>query len=371
MDQRAVPSRCERYRDEEQIVTLWKIDISEFPLSKLYDDITEAIGNVPTIRLQRVAGVCRRVECFLKLESCNPSGSIKEKNAVVLVDQAEKAGLLKDGGTIIESSSGNFGVGLAAVGAARGYRVIIVIDAKTTPAFRRILTAYGAELVEVHEVDASGSMQKARIGVATELAESIPGAWYPCQHYNPSNPDAHEQYTARELAATFGDSLDAVVVGVSTGGQLTGLARYLMPRYPNLKLVAVDVLGSVIFDPTPAPYKMTGIGLSFRPPNLDYKSIHCAYVVPENLAYSICHGLAKKEGLLLGSSSGAIVAAGLHFARSLPDGSRIAMINPDRGDRYLKTIYDLEWLTENGFTLIPAEHLDVAIEQLCHCEHLH
>lgn len=335
---------------------------------KLCEDITEAVGDVPTVRLRRVAGVCREMQCYLKLESCNPGGSIKEKNAAVLVAQAEQAGLLRPGGTIIESSSGNFGVGLAMVGAARGYRVIIVVDAKTTPNFRRMLTAYGAELAEVQEVDAAGSMQKARISLATRLAESIEGGWYPCQHYNPHNPDAHFQLTARELEATFGGDLDALVVGVSTGGQLSGLARYLMPRYPQLKLVGVDVQGSVIFDSQAAPYKMTGIGLSFRPPNLDYAAIHAAYVVPENLAYSMCHALARQEGLLLGSSTGAIVSAGLHFARSLTPGSRLCMINPDRGDRYLETIYNPQWLDGNGFVLIPPEHMDVAIEQLCLCE---
>lgn len=336
---------------------------------RVFEDVTRAIGDVPCIRLQRIAPVCQRVQCYLKLESCNPGGSIKEKNAVVLVDQAEELGCLRPGGTIVESSSGNFGVGLAMVGAARGYRVIIVVDAKTTQHFRRLLQAYGAELAEVGEVDASGSMQKARIALATQLAESIPGAWYPCQHYNPHNPDAHALYTAREVEEAFGGALDALVVGVSTGGQLSGLARYLKPRYPHLKLVAVDVKGSVIFESDPTPYKMTGIGLSFRPPNLDYEALWASYVVPENLAYSVCHGLARREGLLLGSSTGAIVAAGLHLAARLPEGSRIAMINPDRGDRYLETVYQQSWLDENGFVLIPPEHLDVACEQLCLCEY--
>lgn len=334
------------------------------PAPRLCEDVSQAVGDVPSVRLRRVASVCERVDCYVKLESCNPGGSIKEKNAAILVGQAEKEGLLRPGGTIIESSSGNFGVGLAMIGAARGYRVIIVVDAKTTPTFRRMLLAYGAQLAEVQEVDAAGSMQKARIALATSLAQSIDGGWYPCQHYNPRNPDAHALLTAREIEATFGGRLDALVVGVSTGGQLSGLARYLKPRYPHLKLIGVDVQGSVIFDPDPAPYKMTGIGLSFRPPNLDYTAIHAAYVVPENLAYSMCNALARQEGLLLGSSSGAIVAAGLHFARDLAAGSRIAMINPDHGDRYLETIYDQDWLSKNGFVLIPPEHMDVAIEQL-------
>ena len=245
----------------------------------LFESVTEAVGQVPIVRLCRISEVCQKVQCFLKLESCNPGGSVKEKNALVMVEQAEALGLLEPGGTIVESSSGNFGVGLAAVGAARGYRVIIVIDIKTTPTFRQILKAYGAELAEVQQVEPSGSSQKARINLAKKLASSIPGAWYPCQHYNPNNPDAHERYTAVELEQSFGETLQAVVVGVSTGGQLTGLARYLKPRYPDLKLVGVDVKGSVIFGEEPAPYKMTGIGLSFRPPNLDYGAVDIGYVI--------------------------------------------------------------------------------------------
>ena len=331
----------------------------------LCNEVGEAVGEVPIVRLHRVTSVCKRVDCYVKLESCQPGGSIKEKNAVFLVGEAERSGELGPGGTIIESSSGNFGVALAMIGAARNYRVVIVVDAKTTPTFRRLLKAYGAELVEVSDTDGTGSMQRARIAKATEIAQQTAGGWYPCQHYNPKNPDAHALLTAREIERAFEGRLDALVVGISTGGQLSGLARYLKPRYPDLVLVGVDVQGSVIFDPDPAPYKMTGIGLSFRPPNLDYNALHSAYVVPENLAYSMCHALAQHEGLLLGSSSGAIVSAGLHFAQSLAAGSRICMINPDHGNRYLETIYDEQWLLDNEFTLIPAEHVDVAVEQLC------
>nr|WP_217651960.1 pyridoxal-phosphate dependent enzyme [Hydrococcus rivularis] len=168
-------------------------------------NVTQALGNVPIVQLGNISRVCIESECLLKLESCNPGGSIKEKNAVYLVKRAEEEGLLVPGGTIIESSSGNFGVGLAMVGAVRGYRVIIVVDAKTAPPFRRMLKAYGAELVDVplHEADESGSMQKARMKRAHELTATIPNAWYPCQHLNPWNTEAHSYYTAREIEAHF------------------------------------------------------------------------------------------------------------------------------------------------------------------------
>jgi cysteine synthase len=329
-------------------------------------DVTQALGNVPIVRLQNISRVCLESECLLKLESCNPGGSIKEKNAVYLVTRAEEEGLLVAGGTIIESSSGNFGVGLAMVGAVRGYRVIIVVDAKTAPPFRRMLKAYGAELVDVplHEADESGSMQKARMKRAKELAATIPHAWYPCQHLNPWNLEAHSYYTAQEIAAHFAGELDAVVVGVSTAGQIMGIARYLLPRFPGLRIVGIDVEGSVIMGTPAKPYKMTGIGLSFFPPNLELSLLNRAYVVPEVLSYSVCHALARREGLLLGASTGAIVAGGLHLARELGAGARILMINPDRGDRYLETVYDANWLNHNGFALIEGEHLDHAIASL-------
>lgn len=327
-------------------------------------NITEAIGLTPTVRLNRISPLCISRNCWLKLESCNPGGSIKEKNAVYLVNQAEFQGRLRPGGTIIESSSGNFGVGLAIVGAARGYRVIIVIDAKTTPFFRRLLAAYGAETVEVHEVDASGSMQKARMKKAQQLVEEIPGAWYPCQHLNSQNPDAHSHYTAREIEAVFGNSLDALVVGVSTAGQIMGIANYFRIVSPRTKIIGVDVYGSIIFGGEAKPYKMTGVGLSFIPPNLNYDFLHSAYVIPESLSYSVCHALAQNEGMLLGASTGAIVSAGMHVAKLLGPGSNILMINPDRGDRYLETIYDAEWLETNNFMRMNSAEILKAIDAL-------
>lgn len=326
-------------------------------------DWTEAVGNVPIVRLQRLAAIFETRECYLKLESCNPGGSIKEKNAVWLVREAEKSGALKQGGTIVESSSGNFGLALAMIGALRGYRVLIVVDAKATPAARKMLRAHGAELVEVtlEMIEKHGTRHKARIATATELSQTLPGAWYPCQHHNPLNPNAHSEYTAREIASAFPGGLDALVVGVSTGGQLSGLSRHLLKVYPGLRIVAVDVQGSVIIDGQAGNYQMTGLGLSFRPPNLDYQSIHSAYVMPERLAYSSCHALARREGLLMGASTGAIVAAGVHLAHQMAPGSRICMIGPDRGDRYLDTLYDEEWLARNQFSITAPDRLEADI----------
>ena len=330
------------------------------------NDVSEAVGGVPIVRLNRLGSLCQSHELQMKLESCNPAGSIKDKNAAFLVRAAERSGLLKPGGTIIESSSGNFGIGLAMIGAARGYRVMIVVDAKTPPPVRRMLKAYGAELVDIptEQADEHGSMQVARMKKAADLAREIAGGWYSCQHLNPLNPEAHAEYTAREIEASFDPVPDAIVIGVSTAGQIAGLASYLKPRYPELDLVAVDVDGSAIFHTPRRPYKMTGLGLSFRPPAFDPLLVSEAYLINDPLAFSMCRQLACLEGLLLGASTGAIVCAGLAYARRHPRRRRILLINPDRGDRYLETVYNDDWIRQQGLILLAGDSLGGALEHL-------
>lgn len=334
--------------------------------SALAEDLTEAIGNVPTLRLRRMGHVCQSQKLYLKLESCNPGGSIKEKNAVYLIKEAEENGWLVPGGTIIESSSGNFGIGLAMVGAARGYKVKIVVDAKTASPMRRMLSAYGAELVDVPAAaaDPNGSMQVARMQRAKELSDEVPNAWYPCQHFNPSNPEGHFLYTAREIEAAFQGAPDVIVVGISTAGQLAGLVKFFKGRYPRTRFVGVDVAGSVVLGTPAHPYKMTGLGLSFVPPNFHRNDLYAGYSVGDGLAFSVCHALARREGLLLGASTGAIVAAGMRFAANLPPGQRVLMVNPDSGDRYLETVYNQEWLGKQGIEILRDEEMDQAINLL-------
>jgi cysteine synthase len=334
--------------------------------SPLFPDVTESLGVVPIVRLNRIASQCQQHELYLKLESCNPGGSIKEKNAAYLVEQAAISGRLQPGGTIIESSSGNFGIGLAIVGAAKGYRVIIVIDAKTSPSVRRMLELYGAELIEVSLdlADAAGSMQVARMEAAQALANSIPGAWYVCQHKNPLNPDTHRIFTAMEIEAAFGGAPDGIVVGVSTAGQLGGIAQFFRSRYPKTRISGVDVAGSAIFGAPRHPYKMTGLGLSFVPPNFSPDYLDAAYNISDALAFSVCHALAKQEGLLLGASTGAIVAAALADVQRQAHPQRWVLINPDRGDRYLETLYNPAWLAAQAIDLLTDKAMQDAIMSL-------
>ncbi len=335
-------------------------------------DVTQALGQVPIVRLNHLHPLCQTHDLYVKLESCNPGGSIKEKNAAFLIQNAEETGILKPQGTIIESSSGNFGIGLAIVGAARGYRVMIVIDAKTSPTMRRMLEVYGAELVEVplSEADAQGSMQIARMKKAEALARDIPNSWYVCQHKNPLNPHAHAYQTAREIEAAFASTPqgapDAIVIGVSTAGQLSGIAQYFRSHYPNTRIIGVDVAGSAIFGTPRHPYKMTGLGLSFVPPNYSPHFIDTAYSIDDRLAFSVCHALAKQEGLLLGGSTGAIVAAAIADAKHQPHPQTMLLINPDRGDRYLETIYNSE---EQKISILKGEALHRSLEGLTPVSH--
>ncbi|KAB8031006.1 PLP-dependent cysteine synthase family protein [Fluviispira multicolorata] len=336
-------------------------------MNKLAKNVMQAIGKVPTVRINNISPICKSHNLYLKLESCNPGGSIKEKNAVYLIEQAEKKGLLASGGTIIESSSGNFGIGLAMIGAAKGYRVWIVVDAKTPPPTRRMIEAYGAILIDVPltEADANGSMQVARMKKAADLAQATPGAWYPCQHKNPENPTAHSIYTAREIIDDFGGTPpSAVVVGISTSGQLTGIGSYLKRFYPQITIIGVDVAGSSVLGTPSHPYKMTGLGLSFVPPQFDGNLLDLAYSVPDALAFSVCRTLAQKEGLLLGGSTGAVVAAGLSYAINLKQNQSILMVNPDRGDRYLETIFNNQWIENQRINLSSGDSLQKLIENL-------
>ncbi len=334
--------------------------------SPLFRNLTESFGMVPIVRIDRIHTQCQQHDLYLKLESCNPGGSIKEKNAAYLIADAERQGLLKSGGTIVESSSGNFGIGLAMVGAVRGYQVKIVIDAKTSLSMRRMLMAYGAELIEIplSAADIHGSMQVARMETAQKLANEIAGAWYPCQHLNPQNTQAHALFTAREIEASFNGAPDIITVGVSTAGQLGGIAQYFRQHYPRTKIIGVDVAGSAVFGTPRHAYQMTGLGLSFVPPNFHLHDLDAAYSVDDRLAFSVCHALARTEGLLLGASTGAIVAATLAYMQHCKLRQRVLMINPDRGDRYLETIYNPDWLAQQQISLWQAPELARVIESL-------
>jgi cystathionine beta-synthase/cysteine synthase A len=310
-------------------------------------DVLDAVGATPVVRLDRLAGHSS-AELFAKWEGLNPGGSVKDRPARFLVRQARELGLLGPGGVIIESTSGNFGVALAMIGAAAGYRVIIVVDPKVPPAHRRVIEAYGAEVVEVTEPDESGGYFKPRLELANRLAQEIEGAFRPDQHFSLMNAAAHFQETGPEIFAQMDGAIDYLVVAVSTAGQLRGLAEYFRSRACGTKIIGVDAVGSGVFGGPRHAYLQSGIGLAWPPSNLDLGLLDRAYKVRDDDAFSASRLLAQAEGLLAGPSSGAVAFVGMHLAQCVEPGARVLCVLSDTGQRYLETVYDDDWLAEQG-----------------------
>ena len=306
--------------------------------------ITDLCGDTPLIYLQNIIEPKR---VFYKLEQVNISGSIKQRSAQFLIEQAEQAGHLLPGGTIIESSSGNFGIACAMLGAAKGYKVIILVDPKVTPTNYALLKAYGAEVIIVRQRDESGSYHKTRIALANKLHQEIPNSFRPDQCFNKGNSTAHYLTTAPELLAQC-PNLDVLIVTISTGGQIGGMSRYFHEHSPRTKIIAVDAVGSTIFGGNAHSYLLPGMGLSWTPTNLDHlEYLHAIYKVADEDAFLACNLLAKEEGLLVGGSTGAATVVALKMALTDPD-ERIAVLACDSGERYLDTIFNSTWLREHN-----------------------
>ncbi|MBQ1675356.1 MAG: cysteine synthase A [Oscillospiraceae bacterium] len=296
--------------------------------------VDRLIGSTPLLELgniQREAGLSARL--LAKLEYLNPAGSIKDRVAKAMIDDAEARGLLKPGSVIVEPTSGNTGIGLAAVAAARGYRLIIVMPEDMSKERRRLLRAYGAELVLT-----AGGMEGA-IAKAEELAAEIPGAFLPGQFGNPANPAAHYASTGPEIWRDTGGQVDVFVAGVGTGGTVTGAGRYLKEQNPLVKVVAVEPAGSpVLSGGAPGAHKLQGIGAGFVPQVLDRAVIDEIVTVGDEDAFAAARLLARREGVLAGISSGAALRAAIRVAgRPESRGKTVAVLLPDGGDRYLST----------------------------------
>lgn len=328
-------------------------------------NVLKTVGNSPLVQINNILQPLDS-EILLKLERTNPGGSVKDRSALYIIEEAEKRGLLQPGGTIIESSSGNFGISLAMIGAVKGYDVIILVDPKTTPVNLAMMKAYGAEVIVVTEQDDSGSYHKTRISLANELHRKIPNSFRPDQCFNPWNGHAHYTQTAKELMEQCNQKIDAIVITVSTGGQIGGISRYLKEKAPNIKVIAVDATGSTIFSGEAHAYLLPGMGLSWTPTNIDDLSrIDEIYKVTDEDAFLMCHVLAKYEGILSGGSTGAGMVVAWKLAQTMEKNKRIVCIAPDNGERYLPTIYNDEWLKERGkMTYIDLEELRKRVSQI-------
>ncbi len=311
--------------------------------------LLETIGNTPLIELRNTTASTEGRLLF-KYERGNPGGSIKDRPALFIVTEAEKRGLLKPGGTIIESSSGNFGISLAMIGAAKGYRVIILVDPKTTATNLALLKCFGAEVVVVTEQDDSGSYHKTRISLANKLADEIPDAFRPDQCFNLLNSTAHYQGTAREIFADCPDNIAAIVAAVSTGGQLGGISRYTKTYRPDVKVIGVDAVGSSIFGGESHSYLIPGIGLAWTPCNVAVENIDSVYKVTDEAAFVAARCFTRNEGILMGPSSGACALVALTIAKQLSPLDCVVCIISDGGERYIQTLFNDTWMQTNHFS---------------------
>lgn len=294
------------------------------------DNILQTIGNTPHVRINRLFGEKQNV--YVKSERGNPGGSIKDRIALAMVEAAEASGELQPGGTIIEPTSGNTGVGLAMVAAVKGYPLILVMPESMSIERRRLMLAYGASFdLTPRELGMTGAIARAQ-----ELSDSLPGSWMPQQFDNPVNPEVHARTTAQEILADFPDGIDALITGVGTGGHLSGVARVLKAKWPHLKVYAVEpATSAVISGGSPGPHPMQGIGAGFIPKNLDTNLLDGVIQVDGDVARDFARRSAIEEGLLVGISSGATLAAIAQKLPELPDGATVLGFNYDTGERYL------------------------------------
>ena len=295
-----------------------------------YENILEGIGNTPHLSLKKLFPGAPNV--WVKLERSNPGGSIKDRIALAMVEDAEDRAVLQKGCTIIEPTSGNTGIGLAMVAAVKGYRIILVMPESMSLERRNILRAYGAEI----ELTPREKGMKGSLARAAELAEEISPSWIPSQFENAANPAIHETTTAREILADFPDGIDYLVTGVGTGGHISGVARILKKEMPALKVFAVEPEeSSVIAGGEPSPHGIMGIGAGFLPKNLDASLLDGCIAISKSEAYEYARRAAREEGLFGGISSGASLAAVAKLLESADLGSTILSFNYDTGERYL------------------------------------
>ncbi|NLA63396.1 MAG: cysteine synthase A [Bacteroidales bacterium] len=294
-----------------------------------YNNIIETIGNTPHVRLSRLFP---NHEVWIKLEKQNPGGSIKDRVALAMIEDAEKSGLLKPGGVIIEPSSGNTGVGISLVGIMKGYRVIVTMPESMSVERRKLISLYGAELVLTpRELGMKGAIAKAE-----ELKNEIENSWIPQQFMNPSNPAIHAKVTAQEIIADFNEGFDYLITGIGTGGHITGVGKELKKAFPAIEVLGVEPIDSPILSGgKPGPHALQGIGAGFIPDTLDVEMLDGVIKIGKDEAYEYTRRLARIEGICGGISTGASLAAVAKKCEELSHGKKILTFNYDTGERYL------------------------------------
>ncbi|MCT3759944.1 cysteine synthase A [Elizabethkingia anophelis] len=295
-----------------------------------FQNILETIGNTPVVKINKLFN--SDSEVWIKLEKSNPGGSIKDRIALSMIEDAEAKGLLNKDSIIIEPTSGNTGIGLSLVAAVKGYKLILVMPESMSVERRKIMEAYGAEFVLTpREKGMKGAIEK-----ANELAEETLNSWIPRQFDNPANVKVHTETTAQEILKDFPDGLDYIITGVGTGGHITGIAQVVKQKYPNVKVIAVEPeLSPVLSGGAPGPHPLQGLGAGFVPSILDTSILDGITQIGKDEAFTFAIDVAKKEGLFVGISTGAALAAVAKKLPEIPAGSKILTINYDTGERYL------------------------------------
>jgi cystathionine beta-synthase len=315
----------------------------------MQETILQSIGRTPLVRLCRLAEDVKP-KIYVKLEALNPGGSVKDRVGLAMIAEAERRGWLRPGGTIIEATAGNTGVGLAMVAAVRGYRSIFVLPDKMSNEKIALLKAYGAEVV-ITPTSVAPDAPESYNGVADRLAREIPGAWRPNQFTNLANPEIHYRTTGHEIWEQTEGRITAFVAGVGTGGTITGVGRYLKEQNPDIRIVGADPEGSVLSGDKPRPWKVEGIGEDFVPKTFNSQMVDEWIRVGDAESFHTARALARREGILAGGSSGTTVAAALRFARRLTSDHLVVALAPDTGRNYLSKLFDDEWLKGNNLAL--------------------
>ena len=334
-----------------------RLQVKRLMRQAIYANIAECIGNTPVVELKD-SMIPKGKRLFVKLEYFNPSFSIKDRTALGLVKAAMASGRLARGGILVESTSGNLGKSLAMLGAVYGFRVIVVVDAKTSPAVIRWCEAYGAQIEMVRETDENGGYQKTRVARVKKLLEEYPGAIWPNQYDSEDNPAFHCSTTGEEIAALIAAvRIDAVVGSVSTGGHLCGISRKVREKWPGTTVIACDVQGSAVFGGPFHSYLVNGVGLSWRSRNTDLEVLDKVCISSDQEAISACRLLARESGLLVGGSGGLVICGSLAWLKQYSARSVVAIM-PDTGANYLEHIYNDAWLEEKGISLLSRDELD-------------
>jgi len=317
---------------------------------KYYNTILETVGHTPLVKLNKLTAGLKPL-ILAKVEAFNPGGSVKDRPAGKMIEEAEKAGLLKPGGTIIEPTSGNTGTGLAQIAAVKGYRCILVVPDKVASEKINLLKAYGAEVVVVPTVNASS--HESYYSVANKLTLEIPGAFQPNQFENQNNPESHYETTGPEIWEQTDGKITCFVAGMGTGGTISGTARYLKEKNPNIKIVGVDPEGSIYSGGLAQPYKVEGIGDDFIPKTAHLNLIDEYVRVADKDSFMTARRLAREEGLLVGGSCGTAVWGAMQVAKTMTEQDVIVVLMPDGGRGYLSKLYSDEWMRGNGFLPTP------------------